>query len=266
MRKNTFVILLVMGLFLLLCGANASAVKPGKSYGPKSGNWMHSMAPDSSDASGDDSLVVSMAGIVSTWWRQLAPCYNAYHIVDKLDNGDGVLSYCDYLKADWRGYRDSLGVWHPLPPGPPYEWWHVDAVTLTLKLKRQNPPQDTCFAHYLGNTLGVRYHAHDPANQSWQFAWPPLYLVGSDSSAHIDSATRDPAHTIPTDTLRTCMYVHFQTDGWWHVEDIGTDIMVHTVGQPPVPTMTEWGVIILVALILASGAFIILRRKKVRLA
>jgi hypothetical protein len=50
--------------------------------------------------------------------------------------------------------------------------------------------------------------------------------------------------------------------GKWHVEDIATDIEVITKA-PEVPTTTEWGLVVLAALLVASAVFVYLRRKKV---
>ena len=48
------------------------------------------------------------------------------------------------------------------------------------------------------------------------------------------------------------------------MKDVAIDIEVHSIDPPDkIPSVTSWGLVILVVLLLASAVFIFLRRKKV---
>ena len=49
---------------------------------------------------------------------------------------------------------------------------------------------------------------------------------------------------------------------WWHVEDVAVDIMLFSTPDPAVPTLTQWGAIVLVALLISSAIFIMLRKRR----
>jgi V8-like Glu-specific endopeptidase len=49
----------------------------------------------------------------------------------------------------------------------------------------------------------------------------------------------------------------------WYVQDVAIDIEVLSGPYPQTPTMTQWGMIVLVALIIASAVYIMLRRRRV---
>jgi len=258
MRKNIFVIFLLTGLFLLWGATKTIAVGPDEEE-LKGTRILHSMAPDSSLAD-DDSLVRSMSGIVSTWWIQFASCFNVYHIEDYIDNGDGKLSACDYIRTRLHRnlitYGNPNSGWRYFSPADTnnYKWRHVDSVTITLKLRRMGTTQDTIFADRRGGQLDTTFY---PAY--WDTLRAPWYL-GSDT-VYIDSATTDSLHQNPASYLRKCIWVKIRGNGWWHVEDKATDIFLTT--KKPVPTMTQWGLIVLVVLLIASAVFVALKRRKV---
>lgn len=272
MRKNTCVVLIGMALILIWGAASLNAVGPGDPM-PKSGAVLHSLAPDTSEVG--DSLVTDISAIVCTWWRQLYECFNTYHVVDYRDNPrgtpDGILSKCDYIQVDLRKnlkiWGDPGSGWNYYPADYWQHWLHVDEVTVTLKLRRQDSPEDSCFVEYVGYSLAP---LSDPTGGLWRSFWPPAYPPRPDSVAVLDQATTDAGHANPADTLHTCIYVHFVGDAlglgdyWWHVEDVAIDIMVSFKNPPEaeVPTTTQWGIIVLVALIVGSAVFVMLRRRK----
>ncbi len=272
MRKNTCAVLIVTALMLLWGAARLNAIGPGDPM-PKTGAVLHSLAPDTSEVG--DSLVTNISAIVGTWWRQLYECFNTYKVVDYRDNPrgtpDGALSRCDYIQVDLRKnlmvWGNPASGWRYFPEGYWRHWLHVDEVTVTLKLKKQGSPQDSCFVDYVGYSLAP---LSNPTGGRWHSFWPPAYPPRPDSIALLDQATTDEQHQTPADTLRTCIYVHFVGDAlglgdyWWHVEDVAIDVLVHYEDPPTpgVPTTTQWGLIILVALILGSAIFIMVRRRR----
>lgn len=65
--------------------------------------------------------LIDLAHPVSTDWHELYPvfCTN-YTLGNWVDNGDGILSYCDFIEM------------HQNPDGE-VEWYHVEEVTITVK-------------------------------------------------------------------------------------------------------------------------------------
>ena len=67
-----------------------------------------------------------------TYWHEVWSIYsNVYHIINWTDNGDGILSFCDYIDLNL-----TQGA---IPPG--IYRWHVDGVSneLILRWKMMNP-------------------------------------------------------------------------------------------------------------------------------
>jgi hypothetical protein len=136
----------------------------------------------------------------------------------------------------------------------------VDSVTLTLVLKRQtgSPAHDTViYVEYRGFTGGnildsLNWVRNNPVSTSWWEVRPDM-----NNYYNIDAINPGPP-------LQTCRNITL-SGVVWHVEDVGTDIWVETLEVfpcPGTPTMTQWGIIILVGLIVASGVFVMLRRRK----
>jgi hypothetical protein len=262
MRKNIFVIFLFIGIFFLCGTTKVSAIGPDEEE-LKGGACLHSM-PDSADIMTSDSLVVDTAGLVCTWWIQLWPCYNTYHIVGYHDNGDGKLSPSDKIQMDLRRKLNINGDpgsgWTYWGPGVIRRWYHVDVVTITLKLKKQADSLDSCFVDYISPPSNYLSILTNPLVGTWKMRRPPSYP--DTANLDIDSAYKNPEHTTPADTLRRCIYVHFAGDSWWHVEEVRIDILVSKCPPPGVPTLTQWGIIVLVALLISSAVFIGLRRRR----
>lgn len=248
-RWLTLMCFVIAGLLALQNLAVAQEINKEETKGP----WiLHSLAPG-------DSIV--RYSPYCTYWLQLLlyvrpydstfSCWNDYHCYRWVDNGDGVLSTCDTVYMEWQTVG---GV--PRPDTTCYKM-HVSNVTLTLKLKRQTPPKDSMYLEYVG---GLVFPPPPPVGTTWHEVWP-LYSP----TFQIDAAFKDSLHTTTADTLRTCIYVHFQGDDWWHVEDVSTDITLDSHIEtycPEIPTLTQWGLIILVILLISSGVFIGLKRRK----
>lgn len=268
MRKNIFVIFLFIGIFFLWGATKISAVGPGQEE-QKGGAIWHSIAAahDTFD-SNDDVLIYQPGTILNTWWRQLYSCWNTYAIVDYRDKSPVNLSPGDKLKAElhWElivdGHPEN-GWYHFVPPSP--NWYEVEIVTITLKLAKQDTLNDTCFAECVLPPSSYLDILSPPFNRTWEFLTPPAYPKPFPQRV-MDQATTDAAHSNAAPNLHTTYYVHFQGDGWWYIKDVSIDIRLNKCGDPDnpstTPTMTQWGIFILVALIVASGVFIMLRRRK----
>ena len=262
MRKNILLIVLMVTIFVFVgtMTKSAKAVDDPVSALKESKTTVHfhSMA-------GGDSLVHEFPTMVCTWWHAIYPpaTYCSYwHVVDEIDNGDGILSPCDKLKVR---YYDSY------PDGTPGDsvWVHVEEVTITLVLETEPGQAETMYVEFeKGFTdVGPAFVPEaiyepvvcDTLHEIW-----PEYCTRYHLSSWIDGqAQGEPGF----DTLSFCDIIDITdletmdvTD--WHVIDVAIDIEVLSIPDPKVPTMTQWGVIILAGLLVSSAVFIMLRRKK----
>ena len=328
------VILFFLGLVVLTAcffSGNAGAALPEDQ--PKGPAILHSLA-------GGDSVLTDASGLVCTWWRQIWECRNLYHIKEYVDNGDGIISACDYIKVD---LTEAYGE----PVGPYESWKHIERVTVTLELGGTGTAVETLFVEFSGgihpdSLSRIRFA---PVSTWWHEVYPEecvwwhiaewqdngdgeldscdyivierievyhvvsvqvgpvdlsLKLEGQggyvDSMRVVFSGGLDPdsverALTSPEGTwwheiwpefcnwwlleswtdngsleLDSCDYIVIKTTEVWHVEDVATDIEVVTSDPPPegaIPTMTEWGLVILAILIAGSAVFLWLRRRRV---
>ena len=171
--------------------------------------------------------------------HELHPNYcNYQHIDDWRDNGNLKLDACDYIKVD--------GI-----------WYHVDArtVTITLVKKPELNPDSLIyfeFMEFVDDTIW------DPICTNWHEIYPNYCQRWHCSSF-------DPNET---PYLDSCDQIDFHKIGEadtvdFHVIKVSTDYILKK-GQPPggIPTTTQWGIIILAVLIVSSGVFIALRRRK----
>ena len=179
---------------------------------------------------------------VCTWWHEVWPNECTWrHMHSWHDNGNETLDSCDYV---------DFAI------GPP-EVWHVVAVysvgdSTYIDIEPQMGGEHMVLNHYfsptdtvVGRPVCTIWHEEEPEYCNW---W------------HITDWTDN-----GSDELDSCDIIVITPVEVWHVEDIATDIWV--VHQDPpgygIPTMTEWGLVILVALLLASAVFIYVRRKRI---
>lgn len=213
---------------------------------------------------GYDSLGYPILNPVSTrtWWEEGWPscCPYYYHI-------------------------DSIA-----PPTTPFDTLrcckYVKLNTIGLSLKRVFAPGDTStlYLEFTGGTSpdSINRALNNPVCTWWRGIWPDSVRWRTPADTipvycwyfHIDSINPGPP-------LQTCRNILLRRDGtptpddttWWHVEnvvvrpewhveDVAIDIEVLSIPDPTVPTMTQWGIIILVALLIGSGVFVMLRRRK----
>jgi hypothetical protein len=241
-------VLFVLGLVAMtfLFAGNAHAALPEQQ--PKGPAVLHSLADG-------NTILTDTTGLVCTWWRQLWECGNLYHIIEYEDNNDGVISTCDYIKVELtEAYGQQL-------PDPIESWLHIEWVTLTLKLRKIGF-SDSMFVEFSGGIDSLaRVVGQNPICTWWHEVWPEECKWW-----HIEDWKDNTSGSL--DICDTLKIVHSGPPPetlWVHVEDIATDIWV--VSQDPpgysIPTMTEWGLVILAVLLLASALFIYLRRKRI---
>ena len=258
MRKNIFIIVLVAAIFVFV-GAISNSTKAADDpveaiKNAKTPVYLHSMAGGDICIPGvSDSLVHQLPTMVCTWWHSIYPpathCY-VWHCIDWMDNGDGMLSPSDRLKIQ----LDGTGDWI---------WVHVDDETITLKLARTSPPFDIMYVEFENGhrDVGPDFVSSaiyepvvcDTLHEIWPVYCPRYHL----------SSWRDngDGYLSCCDTV-DIVVVGTQDTTWWHVEDVAIDILVNSIPNPQIPTMTRWGMIILGVLIIGSAIFIMLRRKR----
>ena len=259
MRKNILLIVLMAAIFVFVGTMNksAKAVDDPVSALKESKTMVHfhSMA-------GGDSLVHEFPSMICTWWHGIYPpsVYCSYwHVVDEIDNGDGILSPSDKLKVR---YYDSY------PDGTPGDsvWVHVEEVTITLVLEIEPTHDSIIYVEFEKGFTDVgpafveeAIYPPDIVCDTLHEIWPE-YCTRYHLSSWDDSGE-------PFGQLSTCDIIDI-TDlettevTYWHVIDVAIDIEVLSIPDPKVPTMTQWGVIILAVLLVSSAVFIMLRRKK----
>lgn len=253
MRKNIFLIVLVAALFVFV-GALSNSAKAADDpvdliKNAKTPVYLHSLA-------GGDSLVHENPTMISTWWHSIYPpntfCH-VWHVIDEVDNGIPGLNPSDKLKIE----HQETGSW---------VWVHVEEVTITLILTLEPDHLDTMYVEFENGWTDVGADfvdlaIHPPVVCDTLHEIRPQFC----ERYHLSSWIDDPLN--PDGMLSICDTIditHLGTEEvtWWHVEDVAIDILVQSIPDPTVPTMTQWGVIVLVALLLASAIFIMVRRRK----
>jgi hypothetical protein len=142
------------------------------------------------------------------------------------------------------------------------EWWHVISVTkdsvppnmtLWLTMEDRDGQGENRLLKFTGEigSDSLNQALHNPVS-TWWHEESPHYCNWWQIHSWIDTPVMG--------ILDSCDYVDFVT--YWHVEDVAIDIEVLSIPNPTVPTMTQWGIIILVALLIGSGVFVMLRRRK----
>lgn len=140
-----------------------------------------------------------------TNWNELYPAYGAPHHQDGYeDNGDNVISPCDYIILD--GLR-----WHIVWVGPTY---FMSCGVLNGAFEPT-----------------VEQAGTDPTCEVWHQVWPDFC-----QASHVDDWIDN-----GDGVLSVCDVVLLPETGYWHIDEIGLDIIVE-----PSPTSTEdasWGAV-----------------------
>ena len=248
MRKNIFLIVLLATILVFVGAMNKGAkadVDPVEMIkNAKTPVYLHSLA-------GGDSLVLGLDSMVCTWWMSIYPSNtypHVWHVIEERDTLDSGLSPYDKLKIEYMGPGSGTGSL----------WVDVLEVTKTLILTLAPLHEDTMYIEYTGGYDSLVNPATDPdyfpLGTWWHEIWPvycPVYQI----IEWIDNGDA---------FLSFCDTISFDGVDYWHVKDVAIDIEVHSIDPPDkIPSMTSWGLIILVVLLLASAVFIFLRKKKV---
>jgi hypothetical protein len=160
---------------------------------------------------------------VCTYWHELYPEFcNEYHIEGWEDNGDGLLSPCDFV---------DLAL---LPTGPTEEY-HVEYVTVTINITDPYVP---------GWWIILEYYYEGPVETMY---WVKTHPIGSwwyepgwiGEEYQIQNWT-DNCNGV----LDYCDYVMFY-DYWYHVEEVAIDMVVgplpiHDVAVTKVASLKDW--------------------------
>ncbi len=103
-----------------------------------------------------DGYIPPMGSPVGTWWHELWPNYCYQYFLDTwLDNGDGILSYCDTIRFSGLIPEDTV-------------WKHVEEVTGTIKA---TDGLDTFYFDYMCGNPNVE-PVTNPIGTYWHEIWP----------------------------------------------------------------------------------------------
>jgi hypothetical protein len=265
MRKNIFLILVLVAIFAFIGAMNQSAKAVDDPIeiikNAKTPVNLHSLAGGIiCNYPYSDSLVNDRPTQICSWWESIYPhnTFGAkYHVDNQNDNGTPGLN-----PSDW------LNLHHYWPNGDPggTVWVHVEDVMITLILTKEPAHLDTMYVEFVKSykdvgSLFVNEAIFPPVEgDTLHEKWPEysnLYVL----SSWIDSGL--PFGQLScSDTIDITGPLPASTVTYWHVEDVAIDIAVLSNPYPQTPTMTQWGLIILVALIVGSAVFIMLRRRR----
>jgi len=135
-------------------------------------------------------------------WHELWPDFcTPWECTDWIDNGNGILDYCDYL-------------WFEMPDEDP-AWWHVENVTITVVLELMG--RQEMYLDWLGPPPGARFDPVGPWHEIYPNFCTPWNCI-------------DWVDTDGDDLLGFCDWMVFElpdgTQFELHVLDVGTDIDV----------------------------------------
>jgi hypothetical protein len=247
MLKNILLIILMATILVFVGTMNKSAkavedpVEAIKNA--KTPVHLHSLA-------GGDSLVHELPTMVGTWWQSIHPpsTFGATWYVqdERLDTIPG-LTPSDKLELR---YYDTLGVGHDSV------WVNVEDMTISFFMEAL-PPHDTATYYF------ESVQSYNVVGDSFVYF---LALKTCDTLHQVTPHSSPSYHVTITETDTTLEPLDKRIWGGdtltVHVMDVAIGISVLSIPGPTVPTMTQWGVIILAALIVAGAIFIILRRRK----
>jgi hypothetical protein len=197
---------------------------------------------------GYDSLLYPISNPLSTWWHETWPKYcQWWHVNSWHDNGNLFLNSCDTID---------------IAKAEDVEWWHVQAQPFVAGLCSLILDQGA-FRKYLvasgpPNPDSCAWKITHPICTWWREVVPPADTIWWHIGSWIDSG-------LPHNELSVCDtidIVRAENLEWWHVEDVAIDIQVLSGPVPRTPTMTQWGVVVLAALIVISAVYIMLRRRR----
>jgi hypothetical protein len=189
---------------------------------------------------GYDSLLYPITHTISTWWHEIRPEYSRIY---------QLTSWTDIVTPGQLSCSDTIDI---------TEWWHVISVDslgtgLWLEMEDRDGQGANRILKFSGSAFPDSfYYVRQNPVSTWWHEEEPNYCNWWHIASWIDNGNG---------VLDSCDIIDFVT--YWHVEDVAIDIEVLSIPDPTVPTMTQWGLIILVLLLIASAVFVGLKRRKV---
>lgn len=207
-----------------------------------------------SSEAGGDSLVHDRPSFICTRWHSIYPpavyCHN-WHCIDERLNDTPGLNPCDTLKIEHTTTHNSV-------------WVHVQEVSAGLMLTAPADSSDTMYLEFENgwSKLGIGFAdsaIFPPLNGDTLHEKRPIncqrYSIAGWKD-HNNNALLD-----VSDSLALAR-VGLQDTTWWQVRKVKTAMDVFSIPYPDVPTFTQWGVIVLVALLISSAVYITLRKRR----
>jgi hypothetical protein len=199
---------------------------------------------------------------VLTYWHELHPQYSRRWQVSK-------------WKGDTNGRLDC-GEFIQLKGTLPNDttWFQVETKTTTIKLLKKPALTDTFFLEYWGdNPKGTKGFCADtlvqqPVSTYWHLVRgvaPDTFCEVWHCSSWVDNGNGYLDSCDQVDFYKVRPLLPDQPPvymGDYHVIRVATDLILIKTGTSPTPTMTQWGLIILVVLLIASAVFVALKRRR----
>jgi hypothetical protein len=166
-------------------------------------------------------------------WHELWPSYCTMHHQDAYgDNGDGVISPCDNITLDGTSY-------------------HVDWVGPTYFIR----------VYTISDTFEVAVEpagSHNPGNpvcETWHVVWSELPVYNPCDNVHVDGWTdHDGSGSLSNGDIVVINTVVVE------IVDIGLNIITTPGQNLDIPTLSEWGILALLLVLVGIGALFIRRR------
>jgi hypothetical protein len=241
MLAKMLMLSLALWVMALLFGAASYGALPGEE--PKGPVVLHRESPNVLDT--------TFAGLTGSEWRQIAICHNLYKVLQGMDDGNGKISLGDYLRMT---LEEAFGSAPPAHADT--DWYYIYRRVTITQVLRDTSNNDTMYVEFTG---GIQADSMARAINNPVCTWWRQFWGDYGTYYHIDEIS-------PSAPLAPGKYVRLGTE-WWFVEDVALDIEVERRNpDAPVPTTSEWGLIILVALLIVSAIFIWVRKRKVVLS
>ena len=173
-------------------------------------------------------LTEKISDPVCTYWHEIYPEYcQEWHITDWEDNGDGLLTPCDYIDME-------------LQPDGPIEKYHVENATITLLVSNGTTTM------YIELKIGDApiEDALACLSNPWFTYWHEIYPVFCREYEFTD--WNDNCNGV----LDYCDWIYLVPTNypgeaqWWHIEEVSYDIfvkkLVHDVAVTDVYSWYDW--------------------------
>ena len=235
------------GAILVVCAAlglwasqSALSVPASQAAAAGGGTFQIEVPPGKGPQGAPGGAAAAVPANCSTW-HELYPTFCNYHHQDAYtDNGDGVISACDFITFD--GGLPQHIDW----VGPTY---FFDVVTITGTYRVVMEPSG----------------AHNPNNPVCEM-WHVVYAQAGSGFFHCDTVhidvwtDKDGSGGLSTGdqiTISTTVLI---------LRSIGLDIITSSGAGSDIPALNEWGVLALALLVIALGLVVMSRRVRTKSA